>query len=188
MKLFRLFLLKITSVLFGIMFYHYITWTWDFQDYLLQIPLLILLVATLLMPVNIPKIHMPFLVKSIFVLLASIAFSCSIAFLYDKLHNLSPVVLSGATYDDETVCIDFRQNGTFKVRYSNMLKSSVSYGKYSAIGDFVIQVDNLEFGVRKVRDTLRIVGDEIHYEYDDFMVNNKNGIMYITQPKARCVF
>ena len=82
-----------------------------------------------------------------------------IVYSYNKFRNWSTVIYSVEYYWEEGVYLDFRENGTFRAKNTDIVSSSLSYGEYEKIDSFIILLDKVEFGMSKMSDTL-IVRDE----------------------------
>ena len=69
---------------------------------------------------------------------------------------MSPVIYAVEFYWDEVIYMDFRENGTFKARNEDLVGGSISYGNYKKVDSLLILMDEVKFGMSKLKDTLII--------------------------------
>ena len=103
----------------------------------------------------------------------------SLILIYNFFRNISPVIYSVHFFWEEGVDIEFRENNTFKARNSDMFSSSISYGNYIRENEVIILLDDIEFGISKMNDTLIITEEGIDFTLDSSGRVNEGSLIYV---------
>lgn len=152
--------------------------------YLVLFPIFSIL--TLIWPFNIfPSKISNFSISPI-IYISAFFIGISISYTYNQLNDHSPIILSTGYMDDDSFCIDFKQNGNYRIRYHSIMQSFVKFGKYRKKGNLIILKKEIEIGRFRLNDTMRIEGKMIK----NGLYNNYKGEKFKTMPitgyKERC--
>jgi hypothetical protein len=187
-QIFRLLSIILTSIIAGLICYQILQGILNF-NYIILFPLFaILSIVSLIYPVRILKRNIPQFIPSPIVYTLGIIFSVLIAYSYVNIKDNSSIILSAGYMDDSSMCIDFRKNGTYKIRYSNILSNSIKYGNYKKHGNLIILNKPVEIGRFKLNDSIIV---EENYLING-LLNNYKGEKFVKMPvtgyKERCTW
>jgi len=121
---------------------------------------------TAFLPVKVNQKTLPkYLLRPILLLAIVIcSFICSHLYYYVK--NSSPIILAAVYYDSHKTYMYFRENGTYKIRHSNMLTDDVEYGKYKILGNKIYLKNSLKLEAGNIENTMIITDKLIEFEFE----------------------
>ncbi len=150
------FLANIPVIICGAwIFYDYITDCLDFSLALLVPAFILLSTFSILIPSKTSFFNGKYS-GSFMIWLFLMLFAVLIPTTYHALNNYSPVIYSTEYFSDDGMDFDFRENGTFRVRHTDLFSSSLQYGRYIQQESMIILKDKVKFRIRTIPDTLFI--------------------------------
>jgi len=186
LNILRILSLIVNVFLAGFVFYEIITNTLGIFSVIMLPVLFISTLMAILLPAKrkFKNVHKFFSSFIIWTLIMSVTLLAVFAFV--KLRDSSEIIHAVSQYHSSLTPtkdfdLDFRKNGTFKMRSFYTTGEKVQYGKYKLEGDRIILLDDITSGIYKLNDTLVIQEKGIAFEYisshKDKTIEPKPGIL-----------